>query len=77
MDTLPNSLIANANSSSIVTPDTSPRGVKRSRSPTDNYGDLPQTGDGGADDGMYTLWNRETSDLCTMVLARCSRQLFD
>jgi hypothetical protein len=38
--------IANQSSN---TSDTSPRGVKRSRSP-DTYGELP-TGDGGADDG--------------------------
>jgi hypothetical protein len=36
-----------------ITPDTSPRGLKRSRSP-DTYGDLP-TGDNLGDDGTFTL----------------------
>ena len=37
------------NPTTTITPDTSPRGVKRSRSP-DTYGDLP--GDNIGDDGM-------------------------
>lgn len=36
-----------------ITPETSPRGVKRSRSP-DTYGDLPP-GDGLGDDGKWKL----------------------
>jgi hypothetical protein len=35
-----------------MTPDTSPRGVKRSRSP-ETYGDLQTGGDGAGDDGMF------------------------
>jgi hypothetical protein len=38
-----------SNQSATITPDTSPRGIKRSRSP-DTYGDLP-TGDNLGDDG--------------------------
>jgi hypothetical protein len=36
-----------------ITPDTSPRGIKRSRSP-DTYGDLPPS-DGLGDDGTSSL----------------------
>jgi len=39
------------NPAATITPDTSPRGIKRSRSP-DTYGDLP-SGDHLGDDGMF------------------------
>jgi hypothetical protein len=41
------------NPAATITPDTSPRGIKRSRSP-DTYGDLP-SGDGLGDDGTSSL----------------------
>jgi hypothetical protein len=48
-----------SNPPQTITPDTSPRGVKRSRTP-DTYGDLP-TGDGGADDGTSICSHRSAS----------------
>jgi hypothetical protein len=41
------------NPAATITPDTSPRGIKRSRSP-DTYGDLPPS-DGFGDDGTSSL----------------------
>jgi hypothetical protein len=45
--------LTNVNPATTITPDTSPRGIKRSRSP-DTYGDLP-TGDILGDDGTSSF----------------------
>jgi hypothetical protein len=53
---IPNSWIGaltNLNPATTITPDTSPRGIKRSRSP-DTYGDLPM-GDSLGDDGRSSF----------------------
>jgi hypothetical protein len=57
-----------------ITPETSPRGIKRSRSP-DTYGDLQQ-GDGLGDDGMCPLAEQFVTSIywsrcaCSHVLLR-------
>jgi hypothetical protein len=45
--------LTNLNPATTITPDTSPRGIKRSRSP-DTYVDLP-TGDSLGDDGTSSF----------------------
>jgi hypothetical protein len=55
---------AGALTNPIITPETSPRGIKRSRSP-DTYGDLP-LGDGLGDDGTWPLaeiWHSQFTGL--------------
>lgn len=55
-----------SNQSATITPDTSPRGIKRSRSP-DTYGDLPP-GDGLGEDGMYILYERAARYILLQLL---------
>jgi hypothetical protein len=57
-----------ANSAAPISPDTSPRGVKRSRSP-DTYGDLPAD-DNFGEDGTLLPHARRPSPVATTCLLR-------